>query len=158
MKQVFILQIIMILLFSCGRETQLFHIENNEEFYACMQEHDFTVFCYIDSTDCAPCSMQWLNRWVHFKSDLEKLNTNVALIVRNRNTDTVFGVMSHLRLDFPVIFDSTLTIMRDNPEVLSQYSTFVVNNEKEVVWKGLPIENEDSWKGFRKSIRGRSWF
>jgi hypothetical protein len=61
--------------------------------------------------------------------------------------------MHQQHLNFPVLFDGSLAIRRDNPAVLSQYSTFVVNRKKEIVWKGLPIESEESWRAFRKKIR-----
>ncbi len=153
----FVAFLILITLFSCGRERQLFHTENNDAFDMCMQDNKFTIFCYIDSTDCAPCSMRWLSQWTYFEEDLQKLNTNVALIFQRNDKEAIFEALKQQRLSFSVIFDGSWAIRQNNPAILSQYSVFVVNRRKEVVWKGLPIESEDTWKSFRKTIRQKSF-
>ncbi len=154
----FVAFLILITLFSCGREPQLFHIENGDDFASCMRDNKFTIFCYMDSSDCTSCSMQWLSRWRYFEEDLNKLNTNVALIVQKMEKESVFETMKRRNLDFPIIFDGSWSICLNNPEIFSQYSVFVVNRKKEIVWKGLPIENEDTWKSFCKTIRRKSLF
>ncbi|MDR2907464.1 MAG: hypothetical protein LBU91_05700 [Bacteroidales bacterium] len=98
-----IIPLMVLLLFSCGRDVQLFHTENGVDVDACMQDNDYTIFCYIDSTNCAPCSMRWLSTWVYFEEDLKKMNTNVALIVQRTDEATVLSAMHQQHLNFPAI-------------------------------------------------------
>ena len=97
--------------------------------------------------------MQWLHRWTYFEDELKKLNTGIVLIVRNSDEEAVHSIMEHLRLDFPVIFDKNSTIRRQNGAILWHHSVFVINRKKEIVWLGLPIENEASWNLFRRTLR-----
>ena len=153
MKRIFIPLILLVLL-SCGEtEKQFFHIEGSDVVETAMLNNKFTVFCYIDSTDCDPCALLWLHRWNYFEDELNKLNTNVALIVRSSDEKAIQDAMAQMRLNYPVIFDGNSTIKISNEAILNRHSVFVVNHKKEVIWLGLPIECENSWNSFLKHLR-----
>jgi hypothetical protein len=156
MKKIIIL-LALPLLFSCGKSEKIFfHTENNGNFEAGMLDNKFTVFCYIDSTDCSPCALQWLHKWKYFEEDLKKMKTGVALIVRGSDEDVVYSTLTNLRLNFPVVFDKSSSIKQDNATILDEHLVFAVNHKNEVFWLGLPIVNEASWDSFCKIVRRRS--
>jgi hypothetical protein len=133
-----------------------FQIDDCEAFDIGISYTDFTIFCYIDSNECNPCIMERLFVWSHFKDELKKLKTGVVFIVESSNEDVVRATMERLRLDFPVVFDKESVVKHKNTVILDQHSVFAVNNRKEVVWLGLPIESADSWNRFRKTLRQKS--
>ncbi len=144
----------LLLLLSCKEEKkQFFQTGDCSNIDTYMLGNDFTIFCYIDSTNCTTCAMQWLTRWLYFEDELKKLKTGIVLIVRNANEDAVHNTLTQLRLNYPVVFDDFSNIRRKNEIILNQYSTFAVNNKKEVVWLGIPIESEASWNSFRKMLQ-----
>jgi len=158
MKKI-IISLFFLLLLSCGEAEKLFfHIEGNDAFDTCMLDNKFTIFCYIDSSGCAPCALQWLHRWTYsyFEDELNKLKTGVALIIRNSDEEAIHDVMTYLRYEFPVIFDRNSAIKHNNEAILDQRSVFVVNRKKEVVWLGVPLESENSWALFCKTLRRQS--
>ena len=149
-----IIPLALLMLFSCGEaEKQYFRIDDCAILNAGVHNNGFTIFCYIDSAECNICVVQWLHRWTYFEDDLKEMKVGVVLIVRNSDEDAVRKLMDFLRLDFPIIFDKSATIRRQNRAMLRQHSVFVVNNKKEVVWLGLPIESRTSWNSFRRMIR-----
>ena len=115
--------------------------------------NDFTIFCYFDSTNCTVCSMQWLDSWSYRMSELKKMNTGIALVVRNPDEEAVRDALDQLLLHFPVTFDTSSTFKQNNKLLLTQQSVFAVNKKKEVVWLGLPIESEKTWNQFCKTIK-----
>ena len=157
MKRFLIPLVSSLLLFSCGEEKTILHTGNSgADFETAMLGNKFTIFYYIDSTDCDPCAMQWLFRWIYFEEELKKLNTGVVLIVRSSNKEVIYETMEQMRLDFPVVFDKASTIKQNNAAILEQHPVFAVNNKKEVIWLGLPIADEDTWNKFCKTLRQKS--
>jgi len=100
--------------------------------------------------------MKWLDYWGFRNDDLKKLKTGVALIVHNSNEEIVNKEISRLHMKFPVVFDKSSAIKQNNPLILNQYSVFTVNKEKEVIWLGAPINNEETWNLFYKTLQRHS--
>ena len=154
-----IMPLIVLLLFSCGKNKKIiFQTDGCYNLEASMLGNDFTVFCYIDSTNCTVCDMQWLHLWTYHEEELKKLKTNVVLIVCNRNEDVIYDAMRELRLNFPVVFDGFSDIKCKNEIIFNHHSTFVVNNKKEVIFLGIPIRSKGAWNLFRKTILQHSIF
>ena len=155
MKKIVII-LVLLGLFSCKeQERVVFHMDNCEIIETYLLDNSFTIFCYIHSSHCDPCAMQWLHRWTwpEFRNDLEKLNVGVVLIVQSSDKESIRNIVRSMRLNFPVIFDSTGIIKQNNPAILNQHSVFVINRRKEVVWLGAPLENQSSWDLFRRTLR-----
>lgn len=145
------------LLLACGNERKImFQAMDFHCIDSCIQNNNITVFCYIDSADCTVCSMQWLNLWLHYLNELKKYDTGIALIVNNTDEYVVKNYLTHLQLDFPVVFDKSSMIKQKNAIVLNHHSIFAVNENKEVVWLGSPIKNEDTWNLFIKMLQRHS--
>jgi len=75
------------------------------------------------------------------------------LIVQGSDRESIRNTMRNLRLNFPVIFDSTGGIKQNNQPILNRHPVFVVNRRKEVVWQGFPLETQNSWDSFRRTLR-----
>ena len=153
MKKI-IIPLILLLLMSCGNEKRLTLLtDGNEVLDACIAANDFTILCYIDSADCTYCSMQWLDLQTYRERELEKLKTGIVLIVGNTDEEEVYEALSLLQRKYPVVFDKSTNLKKNNAFILNQHSVIAVNKEKEVVWLGLPIENENTWNLFCKNLR-----
>ena len=149
--------LILLILLSCGIDNKLFLLaEGSPTLDSCIVENDFTVFCYIDSTDCTFCSMKWLDYWAFHEDDMKSLKIGVALIVRSQDEKAVFDAVGRLSCKFPVVFDKTSIIKQNNPLILNQYYVFAVNRAKEVVWFGSPLDNEETWDLFTKTLQKNS--
>ena len=149
-----IIPLILLLLLSCGNEKRLTLLtDGNEMLDSCIRANDFTIICYIDSADCTFCSIQWLDFWTYRESELEKLKTGIVLIVDNTDEEEVYDALSLLQRKYPVVFDKSSTLKKNNAFILNQYSVFAVNKEKEAVWLDSPIENENTWNLFSKKLR-----
>ena len=156
MKKI-IIPLLLFLLLSCGNEKRLTLLtDGNEALDACIAANDFTIICYIDSADCTYCSMQWLDLWTYRERELEKLRTGIVLIVGNTDEEEVYEALSLLQRKYPVVFDKSANLKKNNAFILNQYSVIAVNKEKEVVWLGLPIENENTWNLFCEKLRSLS--
>jgi len=149
-----ILPLLVFLVWSCGEEKRLYlSTESHPALDSCILANDFTIICYIDSSNCSVCAMQWLIGWSARADELKNMNTNIMLIARNSDEEAVHDALEQLHLTFPLTFDPFYTIKQNNAIIMNQHAVFAVNKEKEVVWLGLPIANEKTWNLFCKTIR-----
>ena len=151
-----IIKLTVLLLISCGSEKRLHLVlENCNSLDSCIIRNEYTIICYIDSAACTVCALQWLNLWTLRKEELKKMNTGIVLIVNNPEEEVVYNTLESLQLEFPVTFDKLSTIKQKN-DILINKSVFMINKEKEVIWLGLPIQNEKTWDLFCKTIQYHS--
>jgi hypothetical protein len=120
-----------------------------------VRERNHVVVVYIDSSNCAPCSLRNLDFWNPHKKELKDNNTGVLLVIHNSDEQSVINTLKDLGISFPFIFDKGIKFKIKNIEIFANTrdNTFVMNKDKHVIFTGSPIASEENWKSFVKLIK-----
>jgi Icc-related predicted phosphoesterase len=92
------------------------------------RNNEYTAIVYVDSTGgCRPCAFQYLNSWKAYQKTLNKNNTEILLVINYSDEQLVI-------------------------EILRSIGVFVIDRDKNVIFAGSPIMNEEKWNAYRKII------
>lgn len=111
------------------------------------------IVLYLDSMNCTSCAFNEMRKWNMYSKELERLKTDIVIICNYSDVKAVLDVKEAVHVGFPIFFDvdgrfkSTNHIPQD-----SMFHIFVVGFTNEVIWVGLPIYSNKSWKDFCSMI------
>jgi hypothetical protein len=140
----------LIILTSCKNEIKVVFPEDVlNEVSQYIQACNYVVVIYIDSSSCAPCSLQNLDFWNPHKEELKDNNTGILLVIHNSDEQAVLDLFKTMRITFPFIFDKGGKFKANN-EVFkyARGNTFVMDKNRNAVFNESPIANEQVWKQF----------
>ncbi|MDR0603431.1 MAG: hypothetical protein LBG80_03900 [Bacteroidales bacterium] len=118
------------------------------------QNNEYTVIVYVDSTGgCRPCAFQHLNLWKAYQKSLNKYNTGILLVINYSDEQLVIEILKSIGV-FHFVFDKTGKFKIMNYEIFQTASDgiFVIDRNKNVIFTGSPIINEEKWNAYRKII------
>jgi hypothetical protein len=142
------------MLISCKEDMdKVFFTDIDIEQYT--QNTEYTVIVYVDSTSgCTPCAFRHLNMWKAYQKTLNKYNADILLVINHSDKQLVIEILKSIGV-FQFVFDKrskfkivNYTIFRDAFD-----GVFVIDKNKNVVFTGSPIVNEETWKSFIKRIK-----
>lgn len=118
------------------------------------KEDCLKIIEFIDSIYCVPCKLEKIKIWKHYESELKKYNIKIILITNNTNHKEMMGILKELNITYPVYFDDKNYIKRNNEIIrYPKFQIFTINTNDEIIWIGSPIQNDKSWKLYKKFMR-----
>jgi hypothetical protein len=128
---------------------------NEESNYIRQTENSkYTLVSYIDSSDCTPCALQRIDVYKLYKDQLKnQFYTDILLIVQNTDRDAIENLLSEMSIRFPFLLDPEKKFKTENgiPDK-PIYQTFIINEKKEIIWVGSPVETKESWTVYKKMM------
>jgi hypothetical protein len=120
-----------------------------------MQKQKYIVVIYIDSSECTPCALNHLNLWKKHRRELAQNETGILLIINNSDEDIIINTLKNEKISFYFLIDRGKKFKLRNREAFgfSNNNTFVMDNNKNVIFNGSPIANEEKWKSFMKLLK-----
>jgi hypothetical protein len=84
---------------------------------------------------------------------LNKYNTGILLVINYSNEQVVIEILKSIGV-FHFVFDKTSKFKIMNYEIFQAASdgVFVIDRDKNVIFAGSPIVNEEKWNTYRKII------
>jgi predicted nucleic acid-binding protein len=138
---------------SCKRETKaIFSEEIQEEISQYIQTHKYTAVIYVEPSQCTTCALSNLNTWKVHKKALDKNDVGILLVFRDQDENKIIEILKSLEIAFMFIFDKTGQFGTNNEMSLFEDNVFVMDKDKNVIFKGSPIISEEKWNAFSKSI------
>jgi hypothetical protein len=138
---------------SCNRETKVIFPEKmQDEISQYIQKHKYTAVIYVGHSQCTTCALSNLNTWKVHKKTLDKNDVGILLVFRDRDENKIIEILKSLKIVFMFIFDKTGQFGTNNEASLSEDNVFVMDKDKNVIFKGSPVKNEEKWNAFIKSI------
>jgi hypothetical protein len=122
-----------------------------------MQQYEYMVMIYVDSSDCTPCSFRHLAQWYSARNDFEKNGVGILLIFRNTDERTVIRTLKSIGT-FHFVFDKKGKFKADNK--VFEYvedNIFVMDKDKNVLFMESPLKDEKTWKSFVKAINTKCY-
>ncbi len=105
---------------------------------------DFKIVTYIDSTGCTNCKMklrEWDRLINEFKSDPD-VDVEFLMVVNSGDNKEVINLLRENNFQHVVSFDSSGEYDKSNQlPTKSQFQTFLLNSENEVLALGNPVTN-----------------
>jgi hypothetical protein len=118
------------------------------------QSTEYTAIVYVDSTSgCTPCAFRYLNTWKIYQKTLNKHNTEIFLIINHSDEHLVTEILKSIGV-FKFVFDKKSKFKIVNYQIFQDASdgVFVIDKNRNVVFTGSPIVNEETWNSFVKLI------
>lgn len=112
------------------------------------------IILYIDSLDCTTCTFNEIRKWNIYHEKLKKLNTDIVIICNYPNDKDVLDIRRIAHVNYPIFFDTNkqFKLINNMPQE-AMFNTFVVGNNNQVIWIGLPIRSKKSWEDFCLMMR-----
>ncbi len=111
------------------------------------------IILYIDSLDCTSCTFNEIRRWNSYNKELERLNTCIVIICNSSDVKSINKVKEDMHLNYPIFLDTNQQFkLLNNISQKQMFQTFVVGSRNQVIWVGLPIRSEKTWKAFSAMI------
>jgi hypothetical protein len=145
-----------IIIISCKNEIKVIFPDSVwDEVTQYIQTHNYIVVIYVDSSNCAPCSLRNLDFWNPRKKELNDNNTGVLLVIHNSDEQQVNNTLKTLDISFPFIFDKGRKFKAKNIGIfgMAHDNTFVMDKDRKMVFSGSPIASEEKWKSFVKFVK-----
>jgi hypothetical protein len=116
-----------------------------------VQAYNYVVVIYIDSSDCAPCSLRNLDLWNPRTKELKDNNTGILLVIHNSDEQAVLDAFKTTGITLPFIFDKGGKFKASN-EVFKYVrgNTFVMDKNRNAIFNESPIASEKAWNSFIK--------
>jgi Ni,Fe-hydrogenase I small subunit len=141
---------------SCKHEERVvFSGKIPEEINKYINTHKYTTVIYVETAQCTTCSLSNLLSWKVQKKTLDKYDIGILLVFDSRDENKVIEILKSLEIAFMFIFDKGRKFKAENIEVfnLARDNTFVIDKDKNVIFTGSPIANEEKWKSFIKCLK-----
>jgi hypothetical protein len=145
----YILLFILVGFTACKFETKIFvPVGIAEKFQLAIQDNNYTIILYLDSTECSPCTLKPLIKWKLHKVETKKYKLDF-LLVYNGDESEIRESMNFFDLDFPCILDENKDFF--NANIMNfNHSTYalVIDKHYKVVFTGIPFIDEKRWNKF----------
>jgi hypothetical protein len=139
---------------SCKRESKaVFPDEIPDEISQYIQTHKYTVVIYVAPSQCTTCAISNLATWKVHKKTLDKYDIGILLVFRERDENKIIEILKSLKIVFMFIFDKTGQFRINNESSIAKDNVFVMDKDRNVIFTGSPIINEERWNAFGKIIK-----
>jgi hypothetical protein len=145
-----------IIIMSCKDKIKVIFPDSvRDEVTQYIQTHNYIVVIYVDSSNCAPCSLRNLDFWNPRNKELNDNNTGILLVIHNSDEQQIVNTLKTLDISFPFIFDRGRKFKAENIRIfgITRDNTFVMNKDKDVIFIGSPIASEEKWNSFIKLVK-----
>jgi hypothetical protein len=123
------------------------------------QSTEYTAIVYVDSTGgCTPCAFRHLNIWKAYQKTLNKHNTGILLVINHSDEQFIIEILKSIGV-FQFVFDKKSKFKIVNYTIFKNASdgVFVIDKNKNVVFTGSPIVNEETWNSFVKLMNAKRY-
>lgn len=104
--------------------------------------------------DCTACALENVSMYKLYIDTLKAFNTGISLLSHKDNKEKIEVALKDLKIDFPIIYyDNNEFVTKNNLMKNTLLNTFVINNEKKIIWIGSPIATERTWNLFSKMMK-----
>jgi peroxiredoxin len=120
-----------------------------------IQQQEYMVMIYVDSSDCTPCSFKHLVRWYEAKNNFEENGIGILLIFRNSDERAVISTLRSIGT-FNFIFDKGGKFKAENNVFkYARDNIFVMDKDNNVLFTQSPLKDKETWNSFVKIITNR---
>jgi hypothetical protein len=139
---------------ACNRETKaIFPDKIPDEINQYIQRHKYIAVIYVEPSQCTSCKLSDLTVWKTHKKSLDKYDVGILLVFRNSDETKIIELLKSLKIAFMFIFDKTGQFKANNETGLATDNVFIMDKDKNVIFTGSPIINEEKWNAFSKIIK-----
>jgi hypothetical protein len=95
-----------------------------------------------------------INPWEVYKKRLVKYNTGILLVINSTQEQYFDNILKSFKIALCRIFDKTRKFRTSNDKIfqVARDEVFVIDKDKNVIFTGSPIANEEKWNSFIKLI------
>jgi hypothetical protein len=141
---------------SCKRETKaIFPDKIQDEINQYIQGHKYTAVIYVEQSQCTSCKLSDLAAWKVHKKTLGKYDVGILLVFRDSDENKIIEILKALKIAFMFIFDKTGQFKANNETGLATDNVFIMDKNKNIIFTGSPIINEEKWNNFSKIIKNK---
>lgn len=123
----------------------------------CLNESDYAIIAYIDSSGCTPCRMK-LQAWndaINKFNFSEEVDVNFLMIINSTKRQEILDLLGREKFLHCICFDTNGEFARLNklPKA-SEYHTFLLDENGKALLLGNPVKNPKIFDLYRKVIFG----
>jgi hypothetical protein len=135
---------------SCKQEMKVIFTESVPDG---INQYDYIIVIYFDTSDCTGCSLSQLDLWKIHQKILGKYNTGILLVFHNSDENNIINILKSKRVTFPFIFDKNGKLKANNKIFESaENKIFVMDKNRNVIFPDSPIKSEKNWTKFIKIV------
>jgi peroxiredoxin len=119
------------------------------------RDNKYHLIMYIDTNECMPCHLEKIKLFKYYKNDFEKYQTEIILIAEeNDKKSQLLSLLRDMKIDYPLLFSPDHQFLERNRTIRSNSfcRTFVIDNDKKVIWIGNPILSAETIGRYREMM------
>lgn len=127
---------------------------NIPQYYFDFLQSNSKIIVYADSLSCVECDIN-LWEWKLKLRELNKrnVNTKILFLLNSSYTQNIKQIIDRDLFAIPVFFESNKYFRNlNNFSVNIKATTFILNENNEIMLVGDPINNENMWELYKKVI------
>lgn len=115
---------------------------------------EFKILTIVDSLSCKSCKLR-LYEWKKLIIEADSIFNSLSFIfvVHSNNYEEIDHIIKNNKFDYPIIYDRKNQIGKlNNFPQQSNFQTFLINKNNQVILLGNPINNKKVWTLYKEVI------